>query len=93
VTRIKNNMQFVVVQEFPVPINRGLWTAIVTDVLIAIVKKRLNLDHSLHKTLQVPDLNICGTMPISTLLGKLQDGPVSSQDPFQPTLFPTLRNQ
>jgi len=30
------------------------------------------------------------TTPISTLLGKLQDGPVASQDPIQQTLFPTL---
>ena len=67
-----------------------IWTAIVTYVLIAIVKKRLNLDRSLYEILRVLDLNILETTSISTLLGKLQDGPVSGQDPIQQTLFPTL---
>jgi hypothetical protein len=67
-----------------------IWTAIATYVLIAIVKKRLNLDNSLYEILRVLDLNMFETTPISTLLGKLQDGPVSGKDPIQQTLFPTL---
>ena len=65
-------------------------TAIATYVLIAIVKKRLNLDNSLYEILRVLDLNMFETTPKSTLLGKLQDGPVASQNPIQQTLFPTL---
>ena len=67
-----------------------IWTAIATYVLIAIVKKRLRLDHSLYEILRVLDLNMFETTPISALLGKLQDGPEIGQDPIQQTLFPTL---
>ena len=67
-----------------------IWTAIATYVLIAIVKKRLSLDHSLYEILRVLDLNMFETTPISALLGKLQDGPEIGQDPIQQTLFPTL---
>jgi hypothetical protein len=48
------------------------------------------LDHSLYEILRVLDLNMFETTPISTLLGKLQDGPVASQNPIQQTLFQTL---
>ena len=67
-----------------------IWTAIATYVLIAIVKKRLNLDHSLYEILRVLDLNMFETTPISALLGKLQNGPETDQDPIQHNLFPTL---
>ena len=67
-----------------------IWTAIATYVLIAIVKKRLELDHSLYEILRVLDLNMFETTPISTLLGKLQDGPEIGQHPIQQNLFPTL---
>jgi len=52
-------------------------------VLIAIVKKRLSLDHSLYEILRVLDLDMFDTTPASKLLGKLQDGPLSCQDPFK----------
>jgi len=67
-----------------------IWTAIATYVLIAIVKKRLNLDHSLYEILRVLDLNMFETTPISALLGKLQNGPETDQDPIQQNLFSTL---
>ena len=67
-----------------------IWTAIATYVLIAIVKKRLNLDHSLYEILRVLDLNMFETTPISAPLGKLQHGPETGQNPIQQTLFPTL---
>lgn len=67
-----------------------IWTAIATYVLIAIVKKRLELDHSLYEILRVLDLNMFETTPISTLLGKLQDGPEIGQHPVQQNLFSTL---
>jgi hypothetical protein len=63
---------------------------IATYVLIAIVKKRLNLDHSLYEILRVLDLNMFETTPISALLGKLQNGPETDQEPIQQNLFLTL---
>lgn len=67
-----------------------IWIAIATYVLIAIVKKRLKLDHSLYEILRVLDLNMFETTPISTLLGQIQDAPELGQIPLQQTLFPTL---
>ena len=67
-----------------------IWTAIATYVLIAIVKKRLNLDHSLYEILRVLDLNMFETTPISAPLGKLQNGPETDQEPLQQNLFPKL---
>jgi hypothetical protein len=58
--------------------------------VITIVKKRLNLDHSLYEILRVLDLNMFETTPISALLGKLQNGPETDQDPIQQNLFSTL---
>ena len=49
-----------------------MYTVIATYELIAIVKKHLNLDHSLYEFLRVLDLNMFKTTPISALVGKLQ---------------------
>ena len=46
-----------------------VWIAISTYVLIAIVKKRLNLTHTLHEILRLLDLNLFETTPIPELLG------------------------
>ena len=43
-----------------------IWTAIAVCVLVAIVKKRLGLDVSLQKLLQVLSLTLFEKMPIST---------------------------
>ncbi len=45
-----------------------IWVAISTYVLIAIVKKRLHLDHSLHEILRVLNLSMFETTPIPALL-------------------------
>jgi hypothetical protein len=50
----------------------------------------LDLDHSLYEILRVLDLNMFETTPISALLGKLQSGPETDQDPIQQNLSPTL---
>ena len=57
-------------------------TAIATHVMIAIIKKRLNLDHALYKILPELDLNMFKTIPIPALLGKLQDEPETGQNPI-----------
>ena len=45
-----------------------IWIAICTYVLIAIVKKRLKLPHSLYEILQIMSLTMFETTPIDQLL-------------------------
>ena len=45
-----------------------IWIAIATYVLIAIVKKRLHLSHSLYEILQILSLTMFETTPINQLL-------------------------
>ncbi len=67
-----------------------IWIAIATYVSIAIMKKRLNLKHSLYEILRVLDLN----MFEMTLIEALQGNPVVptelSDYPVQQDLFQTL---
>jgi len=48
-----------------------VWVAISTYVLIAIVKKKLSLDNSLHEILRVLELNLFEPTPIPSLLEKI----------------------
>jgi len=45
-----------------------VWIAISTYVLIAIMKKKLNMKHSLYEILRVLDLNMFETTPIPQAL-------------------------
>ena len=45
-----------------------IWIAVCTYVLIAIVKKRLHLPHSLYEILQILSLTMFETTPINQLL-------------------------
>jgi len=45
-----------------------IWIAVCTYVLIAIVKKRLKLSHSLYEILQILSLTLFETIPINQLL-------------------------
>lgn len=47
-----------------------IWTAIATYVLVAIIKKRLNVSASLHAMLQVLSLNLFEKVPLERLLGE-----------------------
>ena len=67
-----------------------IWIAIATYVLIAIVKKRLNLSHTLYEILRVLDLNMFETTPIADLLGTPPESDDSSQSSTQFSLFTTL---
>jgi hypothetical protein len=67
-----------------------IWIAIATYVSIAIMKKRLNLKHSLYEILRVLDLNMFEMTPIETLLGKPVDPNELSDYPVQQDLFQTL---
>jgi len=67
-----------------------LWIAIATYVLIAIMKKRLNLKHSLYEILRVLDLNMFETTPITVLLGYVEHSSEQSENLAQQSLFSTL---
>ena len=67
-----------------------IWVAISTYVLIAIVKKRLHLDHSLHEILRVLNLNMFETTPIMALLKPALDLIEPRIEPIQGELFKTL---
>ncbi len=62
-----------------------IWVAISTYVLIAIIKKRLHLNHSLHEILRVLNLNMFETTPIPALLKP-------SFEPDQPGVSPNQGN-
>jgi hypothetical protein len=47
-----------------------IWTAISTYVLVAIIRKRLNVAASLHAMLQVLSLNLFEKVPLERLLGE-----------------------
>jgi len=67
-----------------------VWVAISTYVLIAIVKKRLHLDHSLHEILRVLNLNMFETTPIPALLEPSLKPEHPLTLPVQGELFRTL---
>ena len=67
-----------------------VWVAISTYVLIAIVKKRLHLDHSLHEILRVLNLNMFETTQIPALLEPVQEPAQPSRLTVQGELFQTL---
>jgi Transposase DDE domain/Domain of unknown function (DUF4372) len=58
-----------------------IWIAVCTYVLIAIVKKRLKLSHSLYEILQILSLTMFETIPINQLL------PTPSTN-SEPTIMP-----
>jgi Transposase DDE domain/Domain of unknown function (DUF4372) len=58
-----------------------IWIAVCTYVLIAIVKKRLKLSHSLYEILQILSLTMFETTPINQLLPNLS---TNSEPPISP---------
>ena len=64
-----------------------IWIAVCTYVLIAIVKKRLKLDHSLYEILQILSLTMFETTPINQLLEPAQSETCPQQSPFQGVLL------
>ena len=64
-----------------------IWIAVCTYVLIAIVKKRLKLEHSLYEILQILSLTMFETTPINQLLEPAQSETRPQQSPFQGVLL------
>ena len=58
-----------------------IWIAVCTYVLIAIIKKRLHLPHSLYEILQILSLTMFETAPINQLL---TPPPTNSDADFEP---------
>ena len=67
-----------------------IWVAISTYVLIAIVKKKLHLNHSMHEILRVLSLNMFETTPIPALLKPSFESDQPTLTPIQGNLFQTL---
>jgi hypothetical protein len=64
-----------------------IWTAICTYVLVAIVRKRLNVSASLHAILQVLSLNLFEKLPLDRLLSATAGFEENEADPPQMGLF------
>ena len=64
-----------------------IWIAVCTYVLIAIVKKRLHLPHSLYEILQILSLTMFETTPINQLLITTPTDSVPEKRPIQGVLL------
>ncbi len=64
-----------------------IWIAVCTYVLIAIVKKRLHLPHSLYEILQILSLTMFETTPINQLLTQPSTDPDVGIEPQQLVLL------
>jgi hypothetical protein len=64
-----------------------IWIAVSVYVLVAIVKKRLQLPSSLYQTLQILSLTMFERMPLNQLLAKVDDVDVDIDSRKQLSLF------
>ena len=64
-----------------------IWIAISIYVLVAIVKKRLNLPRSLYENLQILSLTLCEQMPLDELLAQIDINQNVSEAHNQMNLF------
>jgi hypothetical protein len=64
-----------------------IWIAVCTYVLIAIIKKRLKLEHSLYEILQILSLTMFETTPINQLLGSTSNNLQPPTASFQGVLL------
>ena len=64
-----------------------IWIAVSVYVLVAIVKKRLNLSASLYQMLQILSLTMFEKMPLDQLLNKIVAEEIQSVSANQLNLF------
>ena len=57
-----------------------IWNAVSICVLVAIIRKRLNLTRSLYEMLQILSLNPFEKTPIEIALSRIPAGPETPQD-------------
>jgi IS4 transposase len=70
-----------------------IWCAVCTYVLVAIIKKRLAVDASMHAILQVLSLSLFETTPLGELLGTLEQCDDIEVGATQFRLFPEISGQ
>jgi len=71
----------------PNAVKTQIWTAVSVYLLVAIVKKRLNLPGSLHTILQILEVNLFEKIPISQLVNETINHEIESRDDNQLNLF------
>lgn len=64
-----------------------IWIAVSVYVLVAIVRKRLNLSRSLYELLQILSLNQFEKTPLDTLLSRSAEAAEIAQSTNQLILF------
>ncbi|MBM3341086.1 MAG: IS4 family transposase, partial [Betaproteobacteria bacterium] len=64
-----------------------IWIAVSVYVLVAIVKKRLNLSASLYEMLQILSLTMFEKMPLDQLLNKIVADEIPDMSANQLNLF------
>jgi IS4 transposase len=64
-----------------------VWIALSVYVLVAIVKKRLNLERSLHSILQILSVSLFEKMPILQRLSGTERDEINQESSKQLTLF------
>jgi len=64
-----------------------IWIAVSVYVLVAIIKKRLNLSRSLYEMLQILSLNLFEKTPLDIALSRFPAAPESAQDGNQMILI------
>ena len=71
----------------PNAVKTQIWIAVSVYLLVAIVKKRLNLPGSLHTILQILEVNLFEKIPISQLVEATINHETESRDDNQLNLF------
>lgn len=64
-----------------------IWTAVAVYVLVAIIKKELNLKASLHTLLQILSVTLFEKVSLQQALAEIEIDPMSLISPNQLTLF------
>ena len=70
-----------------------IWCAVCTYVLVAIIKKRLSLQASMHAILQVLSLSLFEMKALDELLGSLEKTDDTHPYTLQSSLFPEISGQ
>ena len=70
-----------------------IWIAVTSYVLVAIIKKRLNVSASLHCTLQVLSLHLFESTPLPDLFNNLGENDLAASCESQFSLFGEISGQ
>jgi hypothetical protein len=91
---IKQNLRIkAFVGNSPNAVKTQIWIAISTYVMVAIIKKRLNAQASLHSILQVLSVNLFGKTPLMELFQTIDESEQKPPPDAQMTLFEEITGQ